>query len=266
MVDTYTSKWLAFMCLHHGVPFNAQAVFTTEDAAAVTPEDIGRYFNMKAYKKEEPGALVSSAPLASMASPIAFMVPILLLGLLIVFTYLAIQCMRSASGPGGSGLQTVLATKSEKEYTVQHAGVVIDPERVVPVVIDKMLPDGLKGFVLASLLAAAMTTFDTTINSTSSSWTVDIYQALLRPDAGEKQLLWHACVSTFIIMILGLLFSLHVHTINRIWVFMTIAMAGAFIWPFFFSWYWARFNLSGFIAAMAIFIKVVLECLVRQLL
>ncbi|KAJ0399809.1 hypothetical protein P43SY_002954 [Pythium insidiosum] len=238
MVDTYTSKWLAFMCLHHGVPFNAQAVFTTEDAAAVTPEDIGRYFNMKAYKKEEPGALVSSAPPASMASPIAFMVPVLLLGLLIVFTYLAIQCMRSASGPGGSGLQTVLATKSEKE----------------------MLPDGLKGFVLASLLAAAMTTFDTTINSTSSSWTVDIYQALLRPDAGEKQLLWHACVSTFIIMILGLLFSLHVHTINRIWCFMTIAMAGAFIWPFFFSWYWARFNLSGFIAAMAIFIKVVLEC------
>ncbi|KAJ0408769.1 hypothetical protein ATCC90586_005520 [Pythium insidiosum] len=208
----------------------------------------------------------------------------------IVFTYLAIQCMRSASGPGGSGLQTVLATKSEKEvrsqtflamlllalrwafsggiavmaiqYTVHHAGVVIDPERVVPVVIDKMLPDGLKGFVLASLLAAAMTTFDTTINSTSSYWTVDIYQALLRPDASEKQLLWHARVSTFIIMILGLLLSLHVHTINRIWGFMTIAMAGAFIWPFFFSWYWARFNaygylcgvLSGFIAAMTIFI------------
>ncbi|KAJ0402414.1 hypothetical protein ATCC90586_000012 [Pythium insidiosum] len=55
MVDAYTSKWLAFMCFRQGVPFNAQAVFTAEDAAAVTPEDIVRFLNMKAYKKEAPG-------------------------------------------------------------------------------------------------------------------------------------------------------------------------------------------------------------------
>jgi solute:Na+ symporter, SSS family len=210
----------------------------------------------------------------------------------IVATYLIIQCMRSASGPGGSGLQTVLATKSEKEvrlqtflamvlmalrwafsggiavmaihYTVNHSGFVIDPERVVPIVIDKMLPEGIKGFVLASLLAAALTTFDTTINSASAYWTVDIYQALINPEASERRLLWHARFSTIFIMAAGLALSLHVNTINRVWGFITIAMAGAFVWPYFFSWYWSRFNalgylcgvLCGFVAAIGIFTYV----------
>ncbi|CAH0473848.1 unnamed protein product [Peronospora belbahrii] len=209
---------------------------------------------------------------------------------LILASYSLIQMMRSASGPGGSGLQTVLATKSERDvqsqtflamvflslrwafsggiavmgihYSMQHAGVMIEPERVVPIVIDKVLPVGAKGFILASLLAAALTTFDTTINSSSSYWTVDIYQALINPKASERQLLWHARLSSVFVMLAGLLLSLDVSTINRIWGFMTIAMAGGLIWPFFFSWYWARFNAlscllgvaSGYITAIAVFI------------
>ena len=200
--------------------------------------------------------------------------------------------MRSASGPGGSGLQTVLATKSEREvrsqtflamvllslrwafsggiavmgihYSMQHAGVVLDPERVVPVVISKVLPVGVKGIVLASLLAAALTTFDTTINSSSSYWTVDIYQALINPNASERQLLWHARLSSVFVMLAGLFLSLDVSTINRIWGFMAISMAGGLIWPFFFSWYWARFNalscllgvVTGYIAAFTMFMYV----------
>jgi Na+/proline symporter len=210
----------------------------------------------------------------------------------IIATYLLLQCTRSASGPGGSGLQTVLATKSEKEVrsqtflammlltlrwvfsggvavlgiqlTLDHGGLVIDPERVVPIVIDKVLPIGIKGFVLASLLAAALTTFDTTINAASAYWTVDIYQALINPRASDRKLLLQARLSTVIVMLFGVLISLQVNTINRIWGFMTIAMAGGFVWPFFFSWYWARFNAygcffgiaSGFIAAISIFMYV----------
>ncbi|TYZ67435.1 hypothetical protein PybrP1_012810, partial [[Pythium] brassicae (nom. inval.)] len=211
---------------------------------------------------------------------------------LVLGTYLLLQTMRSASGPGGSGLQSVLATKSEREvrsqtflavlllalrwafsggvavlairYTLDNAGVAVDPERVVPVVIDKMLPAGVKGFVLASLLAAALTTFDTTINSSSAYWTVDIYHALVNPSASERQLLWHARASTLFVMLSGLLLSLYVDSINHIWGFMTIAVAGGFVWPFFFAWYWSRFNafsclvgvLSGFLVAFATFIFV----------
>lgn len=207
-------------------------------------------------------------------------------------TYVLLQTMRSASGLGGSGLQSVLATKSEKDvrsqtflamlllslrwafsagvavlairYSVDHATVRLDPERVVPVVIDQMLPVGVKGFVLAALLAAALTTFDTTIHSASAYWTVDIYHALVNPQASARQLVWHARGATLVVLLAGALLSLHVDTINRIWGFMTIALAGGFVWPFVFSWYWARFNaysclsgvLAGFVAAFATFMYV----------
>lgn len=141
---------------------------------------------------------------------------------------------------------------------------VIDPERVVPLVISKVLPSGIKGFVLASLLAAALTTFDTTINSASSYWTVDIYQTLIHPKASDRQLLWHARLSSVFVMLTGLFLSLDVLTINRIWGFITIALAGGLIWPLFFSWYWARFNAcscllgiaSGYLSAIAVFMYV----------
>ena len=143
----------------------------------------------------------------------------------------------------------------------ENHGFVLDPERVVPIVIDRVLPIGIKGFVLASLLAAALTTFDTSINASSSYWTVDIYQALINPRASDAKLMWNARGSTLVVMVAGLLLSLHINTINRIWGFMTIAVAGGFVWPFFFSWYWSRFNaysclcgvLSGWVVAFSIF-------------
>jgi len=207
-------------------------------------------------------------------------------------TYLALQAMRAASGPGRLGLQTVLATRSERDvrsqtflamvllafrwafsggiallavqYSLEHAGVEVDPERVVPVVIDKMLPAGVKGFVLASLVAAALTTFDSTINSASSYWAVDMYQAFLNPTASQRQLLWQARASTLFVLVSGLLLSLYVTSINGIWGFISIALAGGMMWPFFLCWYWSRFNatgclvgiFAGFISAFTIFMYV----------
>lgn len=207
-------------------------------------------------------------------------------------TYLVLQAMRAASGPGRLGLQTVLATRSECDvrsqtflamvllafrwafsggiallaiqYSIQHVGVEVDPERVVPVVIDKMLPTGVKGFVLASLIAAALTTFDSTINSASSYWAIDMYQAFINPSASQRQLLWQARASTLFVLVSGLLLSLYVTSINRIWGFISIALAGGKMWPFFLCWYWSRFNppgclagiVAGFTSAFAIFMYV----------
>ncbi|ETV94701.1 hypothetical protein, variant [Aphanomyces invadans] len=207
----------------------------------------------------------------------------------IVFLYLTLQCLRSASGPGGGGLQTVLATKSELDvrkqsmlamllllfrwafgaaiavlaihYTIAHPNVTLDAEKVVPFVLANVLPSGYRGFVVASLLAAALTTFDSTIHSASSYWTIDIYHAILHPRATAAQLVFQARLSTVVILLLGWLLSLGIVTINRIWGFMTIAMCGGVVYPFFLSWYWARFNgagcaaglVTGIVAAATIF-------------
>lgn len=207
-------------------------------------------------------------------------------------SFFVLQAVRAASGPGRLGLQTVLATRSERDvrsqtflamvllalrwafsggvallaiqYSLDHAGFVVDPERVVPLVINKLLPTGVKGFVLASLVAAALTTFDSTINSASSYWVVDMYHTFVNPGATERQLLWQARISTVCILLAGLLLSLYVTSINGIWGFISIALAGGMMWPFFLCWYWARFNargclagiFAGFSVALSIFMYV----------
>ena len=155
-----------------------------------------------------------------------------------------------------SGAIAVLAI----EYSIANPHMTFDPEKVVPVVISQVLPSGIKGFVLAALLSSALTTFDSTINSASSYWTIDIYKALINPKASDTQLLRQARLSTCIIMAIGLLLSLTINTINRVWGFMTIAMGGGVIWPYFFSWYWSRFN--GFGCFVAIFSGVLTSFIV----
>jgi len=54
---------------------------------------------------------------------------------------------------------------------------VADPERVMPVVLQRYLPMGIRGLVIAGLLAAFMSTFSSTVNSGASYIVRDFYPA-----------------------------------------------------------------------------------------
>ncbi|HFE65330.1 MAG TPA: sodium:solute symporter, partial [Caldithrix sp.] len=62
-------------------------------------------------------------------------------------------------------------------------GNIQDPETVLPVVINEMVPFGIKGVLVAGLMAAAMSTFDSTVNAGAAYWVKDIYQTYLNPNA-----------------------------------------------------------------------------------
>jgi Na+/proline symporter len=61
------------------------------------------------------------------------------------------------------------------------AAIEADAEQVLPVVLSQMLPDGVRGLVIAGLIAAAMSTFDSTLNAGASYIVKDVYQSYLRP-------------------------------------------------------------------------------------
>lgn len=65
------------------------------------------------------------------------------------------------------------------------------------------MPAGLKGLVVAGLLAALMSSLASVFNSCSTLFTVDIYKKL-RPDAPEKKLLRVGRVATGVVVILGI--------------------------------------------------------------
>ena len=127
-------------------------------------------------------------------------------------------------------------------------GVIQDPETVLPVVINHMVPIGVKGFLIAGLMAAAMSTFDSTVNAGAAYWVKDIYQAYINPQASEKQLMRHSRWSSVIIVVLGLGFMLLIRNINEIWGWITSSLGAGLLIPTLARWYWWRMNGMGFAA------------------
>jgi len=127
-------------------------------------------------------------------------------------------------------------------------GVIKDPEKVLPVVINQLVPIGIKGLIVAGLMAAAMSTFDSTVNAGAAYWVKDIYQTYINPNANEKQLLTHGRWSSVIIVILGLGFMLFINNINEIWGWITSSLGAGLLIPTLARWYWWRMNGYGFAA------------------
>ena len=127
-------------------------------------------------------------------------------------------------------------------------GVIQDPETVLPVVINELVPIGIKGLLVAGLMAAAMSTFDSTVNAGAAYWVKDIYQTYINKNASPKLLIRHSRWASVIIVILGLGFMLFIRNINEIWGWITSSLGAGLLIPTLARWYWWRMNGYGFAA------------------
>ncbi len=126
-----------------------------------------------------------------------------------------------------------------------------DAENVLPVVLGTMLPVGVRGFVLAGLVAAAMSTFDSTLNAGASYLVKDIYQSYMKPDATQKQLVSVSRYATIALCVVGVLIAAIVPSINMIWGLVTMGLTSGLFVPLVLRWYWPRFNGYGFASGTA---------------
>lgn len=122
---------------------------------------------------------------------------------------------------------------------------VTDPERVLPVVLKDYLPTGLRGFVLAGLIAAFMSTFSSVLNSAASILVRDLIQPKL-PKMNEKQLIRLSYLATVLIVVLGLAAGVNARSIDRIWVWLVIGLGASTLLPNVLRWYWWRMNGWGY--------------------
>ena len=111
------------------------------------------------------------------------------------------------------------------------------------------LPSGLLGLVLASLIAAYMSTISTHLNWGSSYIVNDFYKQQINPDASEKKLVAVGRFSTVILMVCSALLALVLQ--NALQLFDVILMFGAGTGLIFIlRWFWWRINAWSEIAAM----------------
>ncbi|RKY08491.1 MAG: sodium:solute symporter [Planctomycetota bacterium] len=122
----------------------------------------------------------------------------------------------------------------------------INPERILPAVIQNCMPAGLRGMILVALIAASMSTFDSMLNGALAYFTRDIYQDYIRPDAGRKELNFVNWAFGFFLVALGVLFGYSAKSINDVWGWLAMGLGGGLIIPLVLRFYWWRFNGVGF--------------------
>jgi len=206
--------------------------------------------------------------------------PILSMFGVCVFLWFMRTVMEGMGGVGGYTDQRFFAAKTEREaglLTLESiilsmmrwtmvAGLVVmgyhilqqggagaeiiaeDAEQVLPVVLGKLLPAGIKGLVIAGLIAAAMSTFDSTLNAGASYIVKDIYESYINPKATGKQLMAASRWATVGLCAVGIALAAVVPSINKIWGLITMGIGAGMFVPLFLRWYWPRFNGYGFAA------------------
>ena len=189
--------------------------------------------------------------------------------------YVAIQwwTFRRSDG-GGEFIQRLAASRDEASaekaawfFNVMHyivrtwpwvlvalAAVVLypemeDPELGYPQLMLDFLPTGMLGLVVASLVAAFMSTVSTQINWGASYLTNDLYQRFVHPEASQTELVAAGRVASVLITALGALaafFSESVATVFRLVIAIGTGPGVVLI----LRWFWWRINAWAELAAM----------------
>jgi Na+/proline symporter len=111
------------------------------------------------------------------------------------------------------------------------------------------LPSGLLGLVLASLIAAYMSTISTQLNWGSSYIVFDFYKQQINPNASEKRLVAVGRLSTVILMVLSAILALAMQNAMQIFDMLLLFGAGTGL-IFILRWFWWRINAWTEISAM----------------
>lgn len=124
-----------------------------------------------------------------------------------------------------------------------------DPELAYPLLMTEFLPPFLLGLVVASLIAAFMSTVSTSINWGASYLTNDLYRRFISPRASQAELVLVGRIASVVVTFLGALaafFAQDVATVFRL----VIAIGTGPGLVLILRWYWWRINAAAELAAM----------------
>lgn len=125
----------------------------------------------------------------------------------------------------------------------------MDPELAYPQMMIQFLPIGLKGLMVASLLAAFMSTMDTHLNWGASYLVNDLYKRFIKDDADEHHYVWVARWSMFLLMCLAGITAWQFQTIEGAWIYIIVLTSGVGFVQLL-RWYWWRVNAWAELSAL----------------
>ncbi len=133
---------------------------------------------------------------------------------------------------------------------VKAAGGNFDFEMILPYALNNYVPVGLKGLLLAGLVAAFMSTFAATVNSGPAYIVNDLYLKYINPGASDKKQIRLSHISSVAIVVLGIFFGFFARNIDDVLNWIVGALFGGYIAANFLKWIWWRFNGFGYFSGM----------------
>ncbi len=123
-----------------------------------------------------------------------------------------------------------------------------------PLLVQQVLPTGIRGLVVAGLLAALMSSLAGVFNASSTLFTMDFYQKF-RPGASERQLVWIGRVATTVMVLIGLLWIPVIQGARGLYDYLQGVqgyLAPPIFTVFFFGVFNRRLNSKGCLSALLV--------------
>lgn len=129
------------------------------------------------------------------------------------------------------------------------ASLLADPELAYPMMINEILPSGLKGLLVAAFMAAFMSTIDTHLCWGGSYMVNDIYKRFIKTDGEEEHYLLVSRLSIVILLFISAVAAWQMESIAGAWIYIIEIVSGIAIITML-RWFWWRINAWSEIASM----------------
>ena len=126
-----------------------------------------------------------------------------------------------------------------------------DAEKIMPLVLQKF-PVGMRGFFMAILLAALMSTISAMINVTSSVIINDFIKRYFAKNLTQKKLVRLGQAASVAAVLVGFVFSLSFSNIVTAWEMMVFVVVTVILVPATLRWHYWRFSAKAFVWSMGV--------------
>lgn len=123
-----------------------------------------------------------------------------------------------------------------------------------PMLVKTVLPVGVRGIVVAGLMAALMGSLAGTFNASSTLFTMDIYRRI-RPQASQSTLVWVGRLAVAIMVVIGFLWIEVIRGADGLYNYLQSVqgyLAPPIFVVFFFGIFWKRLNAKGCVSALVV--------------
>ncbi len=138
-----------------------------------------------------------------------------------------------------------------------YTGGVLDNEKsqaAFPLLVKHVLPAGVRGLVVAGLLAALMSSLSSVFNASSTLFTMDFYSKL-RPGVSQHRLVWIGRIATMVMVLIGLLWVPVIQGARGLYHYLQSVqgyLAPPIFVVFFLGIFSKRLNAKGCLAALIV--------------